>query len=430
MPGARTLLILFDPALFDPESLARVPARAPSAPRTVHIHTQYDGVDLDAFGLPREEVVRLHSHADWTVAFLGFAPGFAYLSGAPPELTVPRLPTPRVRVPAGSVAVAGGYGGIYPAESPGGWRLLGRTARRLFDPAATPPALLQPGDRVVFEPVDALEREPPPPARAPAGEAVLRVISPGAQTSVQGAPREGFGGAMDLPALALANLQVGNPAGAAGLEITLIGPELEALAPVRLSTGGELRRGERIKSGTVLKGVRDYLAVAGGLAQPALPQPLLRGEILYRAAGRATAPSADRAAPARDASAAFSGVLRAMPGPQLDFFTEAAIESFFESEYRVSPHSDRRGLRLLGPALALSRAADLPPEGTAPGAVQVPGDGMPIALGPDRPVTGGYPKIATIITADLPFLAQLRPGTALRFRRVSLAEALAARGNS
>jgi biotin-dependent carboxylase-like uncharacterized protein len=426
--------------LFDPGSLSRVPPRAAAAARTVLIQTHYDGIDLDAFGLAREEVVRLHSQAEWTVAFLGFAPGFAYLSGAPPELTVPRLTTPRVRVPAGSVAVAGGYGGIYPAASPGGWRLLGRTARRLFDLAATPPALLRPGDRVVFQPVGALDPGPPLPPREPEGAPVLRVISPGAHTSVQGAPRDGFGGAMDLPALALANRQVGNEPGAAGLEITLVGPELEALAPVRLSSGGELRTGERLQLGAVRQGVREYLAIGGGLVAPA--QPLRAGDVLYRANSTARAESTARAdstaragavAPARGAdpggAVPFSGVLRAMPGPQLDFFTEAAIASFFESEYRVSPQSDRRGLRLLGDALALSRAPDLPPEGTAPGAVQVPGDGLPIVLGPDRPITGGYPKIATVISADLHHLAQLRPGTALRFRRVSLAEALAARGD-
>ncbi|HTO96631.1 MAG TPA: allophanate hydrolase subunit 2 family protein, partial [Myxococcales bacterium] len=105
--------------------------------------------------------------------------------------------------------------------------------------------------------------------------------------------------------------------------------------------------------------------------------------------------------------------VRACRGPQWSFF--ASPEDFFDREYRVSPDSDRRGLRLRGPALALERRADIPPEGTAPGAVQVPGDGMPIVLGPDRPVTGGYAKIATVLPADFPLLAQARPGTAVRF---------------
>lgn len=116
--------------------------------------------------------------------------------------------------------------------------------------------------------------------------------------------------------------------------------------------------------------------------------------------------------------------MRALPGPQLDHFR--APGQFFATEYTLSPQSDRRGLRLLGPPLDLIRA-DIPPEGTAPGAVQVPGDGLPIVLGPDRPVTGGYPKIATVISADLPLLAQARPGARIRFREVTLPEALEAR---
>ena len=123
-------------------------------------------------------------------------------------------------------------------------------------------------------------------------------------------------------------------------------------------------------------------------------------------------------------------MIRAVPGPQLDYFSKEALDIFFSAEYRLSPASDRRGLRLQGPALQLVRPADLPPEGTAPGAVQVPGDGLPIVLGPDRPVTGGYPKIATVISADLPLLAQARPGAVLRFRAVHIEEALAARRNA
>src|SRR5205823_11985809 len=119
--------------------------------------------------------------------------------------------------------------------------------------------------------------------------------------------------------------------------------------------------------------------------------------------------------------------LRALPGPQSDAFTDAGRREFFSAEYRVSPESDRRGLRLQGRAVQHARAADIPPEGTAPGSVQVPGDGQPIVLGPDRPVTGGYPKIATVIGTDLPLLAQARPGATIRFRAATLAEALEAR---
>ena len=106
---------------------------------------------------------------------------------------------------------------------------------------------------------------------------------------------------------------------------------------------------------------------------------------------------------------------------------EGGAETFFSASFRATSQSDRRGMRLDGPQLDLSRPSDIPPEGTAPGSVQVPGAGLPIVLGPDRPVTGGYAKIATIISADLPLLAQARPGTMIRFSPATLEEALAAR---
>lgn len=106
-------------------------------------------------GLDEAALVARHSAPVYTVAMIGFAPGFPYLLGLDPALALPRLATPRTRVPAGSVAIGGAQAGIYPRESPGGWRLLGRTPRVLFDAARTGPSLLQPGDRVRFVPIDA-----------------------------------------------------------------------------------------------------------------------------------------------------------------------------------------------------------------------------------------------------------------------------------
>ena len=426
VPGARTLLLLYDPELLDIErlDLSRRGERPP--PRVVRLQACYDGADLDdvarELGMRREELVRRHLESEHVVSFLGFAPGFAYMTGGFP---VPRLRTPRMRVPAGSLAVADGYTGIYPAETPGGWRLLGHVAARMFDPAAAPPSLLRPGDRVLFEEVEQLA-EPPARATRPKaqGEALLRVVTSGAFTSVQGGPRYGLsasgvpaGGAMDLASLAAANRALGNDPFAAALEITLVGPELEALQDLRLARGTEVRtmkRGERLNTGLAQRGVRAYVAVEGGLA-PALPgettRPVRAREVLRRGSGRpAQGPRAPRL-PIRWGEPLIE--IRAHRGPQWGFF--ASPEDFFDFEYRVSPSSDRRGLRLRGPALALERRSDIPPEGTAPGAVQVPGDGMPIVLGPDRPVTGGYAKIATVIPRDFPLLAQARPGTAVRF---------------
>lgn len=110
-------------------------------------------------GLGIEELIQRHCAADYSVAMIGFAPGFPYLLGLPESLALPRLATPRTRVPAGSVAIGGNQAGIYPRESPGGWRLLGRTPLLLFDPARTAPSLLAPGDRVRFQRIDLAEFE-------------------------------------------------------------------------------------------------------------------------------------------------------------------------------------------------------------------------------------------------------------------------------
>jgi KipI family sensor histidine kinase inhibitor len=170
VPAASSVLVSFDPLALDPGLLAELIAGVLAGPAAMHppeppagtlhrIPVRYggeDGPDLAAvaaeLGLSTGEVVDLHAGTDLEVLFLGFAPGFAYLGELPAALQVPRLATPRVRVPAGSVAIAGTMSAIYPHASPGGWRILGRTDAALWNPAATPPARLRPGDRVRFEP--------------------------------------------------------------------------------------------------------------------------------------------------------------------------------------------------------------------------------------------------------------------------------------
>ncbi|MCA1828023.1 MAG: carboxyltransferase domain-containing protein [Myxococcales bacterium] len=416
VPGARTLLVMFEPGRFDLAVLSKpMPASARTVSRIVKLPAVYDGPDLPDLG---PDAVRRHVDAEHVVAFLGFAPGFAYMTGG---FDVPRLKTPRVRVPSGSLAVADGYTGVYPAETPGGWRLIGRVGARMFDPDATPPALLRPGDRVVFEPVDELPARSIDSSARPKGMPILRVIAPGPFTTVQGAPRYGLassgvpaGGAFDPAALAEMNALVGNPPLAAGLELTISGPGLRALEDVRLAFMGRvetLRKGQQVKVGMMRERARGYVAVEGGLATELVTRPLQAGDDLIRAEAETVSN-----APLRRAQTAGSLLeIRAVPGPQLDHFREPL--AFFRNEYTLSPQSDRRGLRLRGPALEVVEP-DVEPEGTALGAVQVPGDGLPIVLGPDRPVTGGYPKIATVLSADLPLLAQARPGARIRFREV------------
>lgn len=160
VPAARTLLVAFDPRATAADRLAADLAARPAgageraAAGVVEVPVRYDGADLADVaritGLAEEEVVRRHAGADYTVAFCGFSPGFGYLTGLPPELHLPRRDTPRTKVPAGAVAIAGEYAGVYPRPSPGGWQLLGSTDVVVWDLDRDPPALLTPGTRVRF----------------------------------------------------------------------------------------------------------------------------------------------------------------------------------------------------------------------------------------------------------------------------------------
>ncbi|GAA4242777.1 allophanate hydrolase subunit 1 [Actinomadura meridiana] len=161
VPGEQTVLLILDPSA-DVDALAarlprlRLPENAERDAEPVEIPVIYDGADLDEVadltGLSRDEVVRRHSAASYTVAYLGFSPGFGYLTGLDPALHVARRESPRTSVPAGSVAIAGPYAAVYPSRSPGGWRLLGRSELRLWDVTRDPPSLLRPGTRVRFVP--------------------------------------------------------------------------------------------------------------------------------------------------------------------------------------------------------------------------------------------------------------------------------------
>ena len=170
VPAYASLLVHYDPAVLAEAPLLEylltqaggleVELTAPA--RLVEIPTLYGGdygpdlAELAALhGLTPEEVVRRHSAAEYLVYMLGFSPGFAYLGGLDPAIATPRLATPRARVPGGSVGIAGSQTGVYPTDSPGGWRLIGWTPLKLFDPAREPPVLLAAGDRVRFVPVQA-----------------------------------------------------------------------------------------------------------------------------------------------------------------------------------------------------------------------------------------------------------------------------------
>lgn len=162
VPAARTVLVTFDAPAACTRAARWLPdlrpvQLGPTDRAVVEIAVVYDGQDLpqvaESCGMSVEEVIRRHTQAEYETAFVGFAPGFAYLTGLDPRLQLPRHATPRTSVPTGSVAIAGEFAAVYPSASPGGWQLLGRTDARVFDVHRTPPALLTAGTRVRFRQV-------------------------------------------------------------------------------------------------------------------------------------------------------------------------------------------------------------------------------------------------------------------------------------
>jgi KipI family sensor histidine kinase inhibitor len=444
------------------------------------------GPDLEAVaafaGLRPHEVVDRHAAVEYRVYMLGFLPGFAYMGVVPPEIAMPRRATPRLRVEGGSVGIAGPQTAIYPRPSPGGWQIIGRTPMPTSDPATYPPAVLAPGDRVRFVPTAATagsagngaaraHRRPSAGdddrrSQGAKGGRAITVIRPGLFTTVQDGGRWGHqasgvpvSGALDLVSHRRANALVGNDGGAATLEVTLAGPELrmegEATvaisgadldathdgaplpldAPVRMPPDAVLRFGVR------RAGARAYVAVDGGIVVPQVlgsrathvdtamgglnGRSLAAGDRLpLGSRGRHPLPRRHGSAPSpvRPGGAR----VRVLPGPQDDFFAAEAYTALERSRFSIAPQSNRMGYRLLGARLPRLSGREMISDATFVGAIQVPSSGEPILLMADRQTTGGYPQIATVITADLPLAAQLAPGDWIEFQVCSRADALAA----
>jgi biotin-dependent carboxylase-like uncharacterized protein len=291
----------------------------------------------------------------------------------------------------------------------------------------------------------------------------LVVLSAGPATSIQDAGRFGWqrygvgpAGAMDRRSLALANAIAGNPPGAGAIEFALAGGRLRIEGgTARVALAGAdclvkidganvpplssvtVRDGQSIEVGAARSGMFAYLAIAGGFAlRPALGSLSLHhrtgvGGLEGRALRRddrlplklQEPAGQDQMLPSPPIETA--AAMRVMLGPQDDYFSPDAIRTLTESAYTISDQADRMGLRLKGPKLEHSaKGYNIVSDGIPTGAIQVPGNGMPLILLADRQTTGGYPKIATVISWDLPRLVQCRPGTALRFAIVDRAEAV------
>lgn len=436
------------------------------ADRVVEIPTVYDGPDLAEVArlweVGETDVVARHTRTEFVVDFCGFAPGFPYLTGL--DMETPRRASPRTKVPAGSVGLAGRFCGVYPTASPGGWQVIGRTSIPLFDVTADPPALLPPGTRVRFVAVDELadaavpaatpatgrteDREPRPDERDQPDGATLTVVRAGALTTIQDRGRPGWAhlgvprsGALDQPAARRANRLVGNAEGAAVLETTLNGVAVRpdratnvavTGAPARVRVDGKaadwgvaiaVPAGAVVDVGPARSGVRSYLAVAGGVTTtPVLgsrstdtlsglgPAPLSDGQTLT--VGRPTDPPGSRGPAARQPP----GDMTLRLGPDDGWFTPEGLRTLLASTYTVSPSSNRIGVRLQGPSIAWVEDREMDSSGMVLGAVQVPPDGEPLVFLADHPTTGGYPVIGVVDHEDLPALAQARPGSPVRFQ--------------
>jgi biotin-dependent carboxylase-like uncharacterized protein len=288
----------------------------------------------------------------------------------------------------------------------------------------------------------------------------FEVLAPGALTTIQDLGRPGWAhigvprsGAADRESLRVANQLVGNADGAAALETTLAGPTLRFDGPVTVAVAGapvdvqagdqrlpmnepfRLDAGDALRVGTARRGLRSYLAIAGGIDVPLIlgsaatdvltrlgPPALKRGVVLRIGrpeGGRAARPPALETPPTPGTPPTLElpdlALLQVILGPRADWFTRKSVNRLVTGEFTVNQASNRIGVRLDGPALERARSGELLSEGLVPGAIQVPPDGQPILLLADHPTTGGYPVIAVVHSRSLPRAAQVRPGQRLRF---------------
>ena len=496
IPTYRSVAVHFDPLVTDVDVLRESMRRAANVPSAavrgavIEVPVRYGGEygpDLDEVAayanISPHAVIARHSATDYRVFMLGFLPGFAYMGTVDESIAAPRKATPRTRIPAGSVGIAGRQTGIYPRESPGGWQLIGRTAVQVFDPWRERPALFAPGDQVRFvperrttnptnpEPRTPEPRTPEPRTSEPPNPRTLTVLNPGLFTTIQDSGRWGHqdrgvpvAGPMDSRAYGFANALVGNAPDAAVLEATLTGPELrfEQVATIAIA-GADLSAsvdGKSIPSGSthlcvsgsVLRfgerrsGARAYVAIAGGVdVSPVLGSRAthvvsalggLHGRALKAGdrlpLGESVHPRGNPSSLAPQLPAG-GARLRIMRGPQDEYFDESALDLLQRTRFTISPQSNRMGYRLVSNAQRrIPNPESRTPTGamisdaTFMGGLQIPPSGDPILLMADRQTTGGYPQIATVITADLPMAGQLAPGDWIEFTFCTRAEAIVA----
>lgn len=483
IPAARTILVFFDEYHSNYAHMRawiaglQVDSHHMHQQQVVDIPVIYDGEDLSQVaelqGCSVAEVIRRHQQSLWQVAFIGFAPGFAYLNSPDqPFSDIPRLAVPRKKIPAGSLGLAGQYAGIYPKDSPGGWQLIGRTPEKMWDLQRTSPALLLPGMQVDFKDITHAPVQVQVPANikqtvvsqsSTQGTAVLAITAASLQMLIQDQGRfnqtrlgVGTAGAMDLAAMQAANRIVGNPSDAAVVELLNGGFKAKVLAPVTLSITGAtslirikyaegaqvdfatyqaiaLDAGDELHIQTPTAGLRNYLAIRGGLDVAAVlgscsydslavlgPAPLTVGSRI--AQGQLMTGPIVLNETAVDNLPQVGDIveLDIVMGPRSDWFDAQSLDRLCQQSWTVSQDSNRVGLRLQGDVPLTRRIQhELESEGTCIGALQVPPSGQPVLFMNDHPLTGGYPVIGAVAKHHWDLVAQIPAGCQIKFKKIA-----------
>jgi len=423
--------------------------------------------------LSTKEVINLHTEKEYFIYMLGFSPGFAYLGGMSDKIATPRLEKPRIKVSEGSVGIAGKQTGIYPIESPGGWQIIGRTPIKLYDPKKEFPFLLKSGDYIKFYPINQeqfneIEKKIDEENYSCRVELYggFKVIKSGIFNTVQDLGRFGFqqygmpvSGAMDSCALRIGNRLLGNKEDEAGIEVSTPGLALEALdqtvititganfnptinnSPVPMWEAIEVKKGDIITFNQIKSGSRSYLLVAGSVDVPIIlgskstygrgkvgglkGRPLKKSDTInIGKTNQELQNIIGRKVSVKNLPAYHEeNKVRVILGPQDDYFTKDGLHAFLNSSYEITVNSDRMGYRLKGPKIESKNGSDIITDGIPLGSVQVPRNGMPIVMLADRQTTGGYAKIATVISVDIDKFAQMKPGNKVKFTQINLEEA-------
>lgn len=483
VPAAKTILVFFNEIETNFTTLVRF-IQTLEIGQSLERHAQevivpihYNGEDLaqvaELQGLSVADVILKHRQSTWNVAFIGFAPGFAYMSSPDQPFTdIPRLTVPRKKIPSGSLGLAGKYSGIYPKDSPGGWQLIGTTSEQMWDLERKNPALLLPGMTVHFEDVSHkpvtvnvpkhIDRTQDVQLHSTEKSAVFKITAPSLQMLIQDQGRlkqtnigVGAAGAMDLSSMHIANRIVGNPKDSAVIEILNGGLKAKmqnsaviavtgaiSTIHVKFADGQQadfesyqaiaLDAGDEFHIQTPTQGLRNYLSIRGGIdVKPVLnscsfdslavlgPEPLKIGDVIYQGKiipsnillNEVPKPNLPRLGETVE--------LDIVMGPRTDWFDQSSIDTLSQQLWLVTNESNRVGLRLVGDiSLTRSITHELESEGTCIGALQIPPSGQPVLFMNDHPLTGGYPVIASVAKHHWDLVAQIPAGCHIKFNKI------------